>query len=86
MIPAPHWALDLVSRKWEGLAARFSSNTSVCIMPESSSLVLVCCICVSLSSLLAPAEGAQCTVHPDHKCQATCNGTTFDISKIFGYP
>ncbi|XP_064400518.1 uncharacterized protein LOC135346725 [Halichondria panicea] len=55
-------------------------------MPKSSSLILVCCICVSLSSLLAPAEGAQCTVHPDHKCQATCNGTTFDISKIFGYP
>ncbi len=54
-------------------------------MIKSGFLLLASCM-LFLSWLCAPVAGAQCTVHPDNKCQATCNGTTFDVSKIFDFP
>ena len=36
--------------------------------------------------LFAVTQAAQCSAHSDNPCMATCNGTTFDISKVFDYP
>ena len=43
----------------------------------------------SFLGVLALLEGvwaAQCTPDPTNPCMARCNGTQFDISKLFDYP
>ena len=39
-----------------------------------------------LATLVQCLFGAQCTPDPNNPCVTTCNGTTFDISKLFDYP
>lgn len=39
-----------------------------------------------IATLVQCLLGAQCTPDPNNPCVTTCNGTTFDISKLFDYP
>lgn len=33
-----------------------------------------------------PLEAAQCMPDNENPCIAMCNGTTFDLTKVFNYP
>ncbi|KAL5473395.1 hypothetical protein EMCRGX_G027873 [Ephydatia muelleri] len=48
---------------------------------------LITCIFALLLLLLSkPLEAAQCMPDNENPCIAMCNGTTFDITKVFDYP